>query len=270
MAKRLVNDIIRMKHDGQKIVELTAYDFTFARMMDETDSVDIFLVGDSLGMVVQGHPTPIPVTVEQMIYHVEMVSRATKNALVIADMPFMSYQINESKALENAGRMIQEGGANAVKLEGAGRNVQTIRTLVEIGIPVQGHVGLTPQSYNKLGWKVQGKTRKAVEQLKNDALKLQDAGVFSVVLEAVPVEAARIVTEALDIPTIGIGAGKHCDGQVLVMHDMLGMGDYARVFVKEYAQIKPIVQDAIRKYSTEVRSGEFPGDKYAYKSGIDE
>ena len=266
---RSVNDIIRMKQEGKKVVELTVYDYSFAKIMDSTNSVDIFLVGDSLGMVIQGHPTPIPVTVDQMVYHTEMVSRATENALVIADMPFMSYRLSLEQSLKNAGRMIQEGGANAVKLEGAGKNLELIQNLVEIGIPVQGHIGLTPQSFNKLGWKVQGKTKDAVKKLKEDALMLQGAGVFSLVLEALPVEAAKIISEAIDIPTIGIGAGKFCDGQVLVMHDMLGIGDYARVFVKVYAQIKEVIQNAVNSYASEVRSGEFPGDTYAYKSGIE-
>ena len=269
VSKISVNDIIKYKSDNRKIVELTAYDYTFAAIMDATEEVDIMLVGDSLGMVIQGHPTPIPVTLEQMIYHTEMVSRAAKRALVIADMPFMTYQVSLEQALKNAGRLVQEAGANAVKLEGAGKNIEIVKNLSEIGIPVQGHIGLTPQSFNKLGWKVQGKSRSAVEQLKKDALALQEAGAFSIVLEAMPVEAAKIVTEAVDIPTIGIGAGKYCDGQVLVMHDMLGIGDYARVFVKEYAKLKDIIQNAVKSYGEEVRNGTFPGDKYAYKSQIE-
>lgn len=262
-------DIISLK-GSRKIVELTVYDYTFAKLMDELREVDIFLVGDSLGMVVQGHPTPLPVTMDQMVYHTQLVSRATENALVIGDMPFLSYQVSVDEAIRNAGRLIQEGGANAVKLEGAGRNLQLISTLVEVGIPVQGHVGLTPQSYNKLGWKVQAKTKSAVERLIEDAQKLEEAGVFSVVLEAVPVEAARLVTESVQVPTIGIGAGKYTDGQVLVLHDMLGLGDYARVFVKEYADLKSIVAHAVTSYATEVKNGMFPGDKYSYKSKIEE
>jgi 3-methyl-2-oxobutanoate hydroxymethyltransferase len=197
-----------------------------------------------------------------------MVSRAAKKALVIADMPFLTFQINKEKTIENAGKLIQEGGANAVKIEGAGKNIDTVKELVDIGIPVQGHLGLTPQSVHKLGWKVQAKTTSAVQKLLDDAEKLQEAGIFSLVLEAIPIEAAKLVTETIEIPTIGIGAGKYCDGQVLVLHDLLGMGDYALKFVKVYSDLKERIQSAISQYSEEVKNGLFPDEDYSYKTKI--
>lgn len=264
-----INDIIAKKNQ-EKIVQITSYDYTFTKILDQTKEIDVFLIGDSLGMVVQGHPTPIGVTLDQMLYHTEMVSRAVNHGVVVADMPFMTYQVTMEDAIYNAGRLIQEGKANAVKLEGAGRNVETIETLVEIGIPVQGHLGLTPQSYNKLGWKVQAKTKSAVERLVDDALALEAAGIFSLVLEAIPNDAAKLVSEAIEVPTIGIGAGPYCDGQVLVLHDILGLGDYARVFVKEYANFKDQLIEIAKNYSGDVKSEEFPGTQYSYKSKIEE
>ncbi len=257
------------KASNRKLVELTAYDYSFAKIIDETSSVDMILVGDSLGMVMQGHDTTLPVTMDQVVYHVSMVSRGVKHAMVIADMPYMSYQINEDEAIRNAGRFIQEGNADAVKLEGAGRFCKVIERLVETGIPVQGHIGLTPQSINMLGgWKIQGKTMSDAEKLLHQAKSLEDAGVFSLVLEGMPNETAKMITENLTIPTIGIGAGPYCDGQVLVMHDLLGLSDFQPVFVKRYANLKEITQNAIRQYSNEVKSGEFPGEEYAYKTKL--
>lgn len=270
MTKISVNDILQKKIDKKKIVEITAYDYPFANLIDQTEVVDMILVGDSLGMVIQGHPNSIPVKLEHTIYHTEMVSRATERALVIGDMPFMTYKINLDDALKNAGRIIQEGGANAIKLEGAGRSVEVTKNLVDIGIPVQAHLGLTPQSVYKLGWKVQAKKRSAVDKLLADAKALEEAGAFSLVLEAIPVDAAKLVSDNLNIPTIGIGAGPYCDGQVLVLHDMLGVGDYARVFVKVYANLKEMVQNAIKSYADDVVTEKFPGLEHAYKSKIEE
>ncbi len=264
-----VLDILQAKTDGKKLVEITAYDYSFAKLIDKTSNVDMILVGDSLGMVVQGNPTPIPVTIDQMVYHTNMVSRAAEHAMVIGDMPFLSYQIDETSAVKNAGRLIQEGGANAVKLEGAGRMTPIIKHLVEIGIPVQGHLGLTPQSINLLGgWKVQGKTKSSAEKIRDQALELQEAGVFSIVLEGLPIDTARFVTEAVSVPTIGIGAGWHCDGQVLVMHDLLGLSEFSPRFAKRYADLGKMVSDAVDGYAKEVREGIFPNEEYSYKTRV--
>lgn len=269
MDKFSVTDAFEKKVAKDKLVMLTAYDYTFASIIDSTNLVDMILVGDSLGMTVQGHKNTIPVKLEHTIYHTEMVSRAVKHAMVIGDMPFMSYQISVEQAVESAGRIVQEGGAEAVKLEGAGSNLEKIERMVEAGIPVQGHLGLTPQSVHKFGgWKVQSRTQSAVDKLLKDAQALQEAGIFSLVLESIPNDAAKLVTETLDIPTIGIGAGSHCDGQVLVIHDILGLNDFSAVFVKRYADIKSTMIDAVTSYATEVKSGAFPGEKYAYKLKI--
>lgn len=257
------------KSSGKKLVEITAYDYSFAKLIDETSAIDMILVGDSLGMVMQGHPTTLSVTMDHAVYHTSLVSRGVKNAMVIADMPFMSYQVSEDEAVRNAGRFIQEANADAVKLEGAGRFCKIIERLVETGIPVQGHIGLTPQSINMLGgWKIQGKTMAAAERLLRQAQELEEAGVFSLVLEGMPSETAKMISENISIPTIGIGAGPFCDGQVLVMHDLLGLSDFQPVFVKRYANLKEISQNAIKKYSEEVRIGEFPGEKFAYKTKL--
>ena len=263
-----INGLLKLKGQNRKIVELTAYDHPFAKIIDETKSVDIILVGDSLGMVVQGNRNTIKVSMDDILYHTKLVTRATNHSLVIADMPFMSFQVSLDLTLKNAGKLIQDGGAGGVKIEGAGKRVEYVRELVDIGIPVQGHLGLTPQSYLKLGWKVQAKTKDTVERLIEDAKKLEEAGAFSVVLEAVPVEAAKRVTEALDIPTIGIGAGPFCDGQVLVLHDMLGIQETNFRFVKKYAKIGEIARNAIINYSSDIRNTEFPGMTYIYKTKI--
>ncbi len=270
MALRFsANDARETKKQGRQLVEITAYDYSFAKIIDETKAVDIILVGDSLGMVMQGHPTTLPVTMDHSVYHTQMVSRAVTNAMVIGDMPFMSYQGSIDDAIKNAGRLVQEGGADAVKLEGAGRFCKVIENIVECGIPVQGHLGLTPQSINKFGgWKIQGKTMSDAEKIIKQALDLQQSGVFSIVLEGMPTETAKMVTEAVEVPTIGIGAGKYCDGQVLVMHDILGLTDFQPVFVKRYANLKELTQNAVKEYSREVREKVFPGEEFAYKTKL--
>ncbi len=260
---------LEAKRNGKKLVEITAYDYSFAKIIDETQQIDMILVGDSLGMVMQGHSTTLPVTIDHSVYHTSIVSRAVTKAMVIADMPFMSYQVSPEQALKNAGRLIQEGNADAVKLEGAGRFAKAISMIVESGIPVQGHLGLTPQSINMLGgWKIQGKTMSAAERLLQQAEELVDAGVFSIVLEGMPNETAKMISESVSVPTIGIGAGPHCDGQVLVLHDLLGLSDFQPVFVKRYADLKKVSQEAISSYADEVRNGAFPGTEYTYKTKL--
>lgn len=250
----------RKKEKGEKIVSLTCYDYSTARMLDNA-GVEMLLVGDSLGMTVLGHPNTLSVTVDEMLHHVKAVVRGTKYAMVLADMPFMSYQADHTSAIHNAGRFIQEGGAHAVKLEGASdRVVQVVRHLVEIGIPVVGHLGFTPQSLNTLGgFKVQGKTLEDAKQLIGGALRLQEAGVFALVLEMVPVEVASLITRRLRIPTIGIGAGNVCDGQVLVIDDLIGR--YSEItprFVRRYLDSASLVQTAVQAYAQDIQQGTFP------------
>ena len=218
-----IEQIQKMKQAGEKISMLTAYDFPTAKLLDEA-GIPMLLVGDSLGMVVLGYDSTIPVTMEDMLHHIKAVMRGTKNALVVGDMPFMSYQASTEEALRNAGRLLQEGGCQAVKLEGGKRSAEAVGRIVESGIPVMGHLGLTPQSVNQFsGFRLQGKTPKAAVQLLNDAHALEEAGVFCIVLESVPAPLARIITERVGVPTIGIGAGPYCDGQVQVLHDVLGL-----------------------------------------------
>jgi 3-methyl-2-oxobutanoate hydroxymethyltransferase len=247
------------KRRGEKVTVLTAYDWAFARLLDQA-GVDCLLVGDSLGMVVQGHPHCLTVTMDQMVYHTSLVSRAVRRALVVADMPFMSYQISVEKALQNAGRLIQEGGAAAVKLEGGVVRAETVRAIVGSGIPVMGHIGLTPQSVHEFGgFKVQ----RDGKRLLADAHALEEAGVFALVIECVPGELARDITAAVRVPTIGIGAGPDCDGQVLVLHDVLGMLPEGRPrFVKSYADLASTVQAAARQYVADVRAGAFPAQEH--------
>lgn len=252
-------DLVEMKARGERIAMLTAYDAAMARLLDRA-GVDAILVGDSLGMVVMGHPTTIPVTMDAMVHHTAAVARGVRRALVIADMPFLSYQTGASDALRNAGRLIQEGGAAAVKIEG-GRPVADIAArLVEMGIPVMGHVGLTPQSVHKIGgFRRVGKTREEADEILEDALSLERAGVFAVVLESIPAEAARRITGSLSIPTIGIGAGPYCDGQVLVSYDAFGLcPEMAPPFAREYARLSGFIVEAAARYVEEVRSGVFP------------
>jgi 3-methyl-2-oxobutanoate hydroxymethyltransferase len=247
-----VPDLVAAKRAGRRITMLTAYDHPTALLLDEA-GVDCLLVGDSLGMVVQGQPDALGVTVDQMIYHGRMVARAAKRALVIVDMPFLSYQVNDDEAVRNAGRILQETGAHAVKLEGGRRNVPAIRRMVDAGIPVMGHVGLTPQSVRRLGgFKVQ----RDADGLLADAKAVEEAGVFGVVVECVPAELGKRVTQAVGVPTIGIGAGAACDGQVLVINDLLGLEQTVKPrFVKQQADLAGIIRSAAQRYVEEVRDG---------------
>jgi len=252
-------DLLRMKNRGEKISMLTAYDYTFAKLMDEA-GVDALLVGDSLGMVVQGHEDTLPVTMDEMIYHTRNVRRAVKRALVIGDMPFLSYQVDVEEAVRNAGRLLKEGGADAVKLEGGAPSARAIRRMVEAGIPVMGHVGLGPQSCKNLGGhKVQGKTAEAAKALLRDAEAVQEAGAFSIVIEAVPWAVAKRITRRMTIPTIGIGAGPHCDGQVLVYADMLGLFTaFQPHFVRRFAHLGDESIRAFQEFGQAVKDGSFP------------
>jgi len=254
---------VQKKRKGEKITLLTAYDYTSAYWVDRA-GIDGIIVGDSLSMVIQGNETTLPVTVDEMIYHTKLVRKAVKRALVISDMPFLSYQTSEEDAIRNCGRMLKEGGAEAVKIEGGEEVEELVRRLVSIGIPVMGHIGLTPQKVHFFGgYKVVGKDEKTIEKLKRDAKLLEKAGVFSIVLENIPMEVARDITEKLKIPTIGIGAGPHCDGQVLVFHDILGLYEGIKPkFVKRYAEVGKVVLEAIRKFKEEVEKGLYPSEEY--------
>lgn len=254
-----------MKKRGEKIAMLTAYDYTFALLMDQA-GVDVLLVGDSLGMVVQGHDSTIPVTLDEIIYHTKPVKRAAQRAMVVADMPFLSYQINPEEAARNAGRLMKEAGADAVKLEGGCKTAAAIQKMVSAGIPVMGHVGLEPQSSKLIGGhKVQGKSVESVEALLNDARVVEEAGAFSIVVEAVPWQVAKRITEAVKIPTIGIGAGPHCDGQVLVYADMLGLfTSFQPHFVRRFAQMGNEAEETFETYCKAVKSGTFPSLDESY------
>ena len=253
------------KNSGKKITALTAYDFSFAKLLDTT-AIDILLVGDSLGMVSQGHENTLSVTLEDVLYHTRSVKRGAHRALVVADMPFMSYQVSVEQAVTNAGRLIQEGHAAAVKLEGGARMADRLHSIVQAGIPVIGHIGLTPQSVHQFGgYKIQGKTFLDSKQIKQDAKDLQKAGAFSLVLEGMPEELGGKITHDLEIPTIGIGAGSKCDGQILVTHDLLGLNpDFAPKFVKHYVQLADVIQNAVTEFIDEVHSEAFPGPEYSY------
>ena len=263
--KVTVPEIKKMKQRGEKITVLTAYDYSFARILDAA-GIDILLVGDSLGAVIQGQETTLPVTLEEMIYHTKAVVRGRKRALVVADMPFLSFQVSLEEAKRNAGRFLQEGGAEAVKIEGGVQQLETIEAIVRMGIPVMGHVGLTPQSVHRFGgYKVQGKEKDEREAILQDALAVEEGGAFSVVLEGIPLDLAQEIPRRLSIPTIGIGAGIHCDGQVLVVHDMLGLFDiYTPKFVKQYADLRGIMTDAVKNFVAEVREGKFPDEEHSF------
>jgi 3-methyl-2-oxobutanoate hydroxymethyltransferase len=258
MPNFTVQDFLKKKKEGKKIIMLTAYDYPFARIVDEA-GIDAILVGDSLGMVVQGLENTLPVTMDEMIYHTKMVTRAVKNAMVLGDMPFMSYQTGISEAVKNAGRFLKEAGASAVKIEGGAEIAEHIRALTKSDIPVMAHIGLTPQSVHRMGgYKVQGKTEAAAKKLLEEAHIVEDAGAFSLLLEAIPMGLAKKITEELSIPTIGIGAGPHCDGQILVLHDVIGLFErFVPKFVKQYAnlkeeslkQLKPTVRKSKKVYS---------------------
>jgi 3-methyl-2-oxobutanoate hydroxymethyltransferase len=267
MAEKItVPEIIKKKGRGEKITCLTAYDYSFARILDDA-GVDILLVGDSLGCVIQGHPNTLPVTIEDMIYHTRAVARGCRRALLVSDLPFLSYQISAQEALRNAGRLLQEGNAEAVKLEGGVSRRETIEAITRAGIPVMGHVGLTPQSVHAFGgYKVQGREKEARSRIIDDARAVEEAGAFSLVLEGMPADLAEEITAALTIPTIGIGAGAGCDGQVLVIHDMLGLfDDFTPKFVKRYAELKELMGKAVRNFAEEVREGKFPGAEHSFK-----
>ncbi len=255
----------RAKRRGEKITMLTAYDFTFAQIFDAA-GIDILLIGDSLGNVVQGQSTTLPVTLEESIYHTRLVARGTRRALVVGDMPFGSYQVSPEEAVRNAIRFVKEGGAQAVKLEGGTAVFDTIARIVAAEIPVMGHVGLTPQAIHRMGGhRVQGRTEASRQRVIDDAQAVEAAGAFAVVLEGMPVELAQQVTAELSIPTIGIGAGVHCDGQVLVMHDLLGLSDWTPSFVKQYANLGALASQAARSFAEDVTNAKFPDAEHSYR-----
>lgn len=257
--------VVEMKGRGEKISMLTAYDYTMGGIVDSA-GIDVILVGDSASNVMAGHDTTVPMTMDHMIYHTSCVVRAVNRALVIADLPFMTYQVTAKEALINAGRMMKEAGAHAVKLEGGNSIANTVKKIVNAGIPVMGHLGLTPQSIYKFGtYKVRAKEEEEAEQLLKDALELEKAGVFSIVLEKIPSGLAKKVTESLSVPTIGIGAGPHCDGQVLVLHDMLGLNkDFSPRFLRRYADLHESMTGAVQHYISDVKEGTFPNESEQY------
>lgn len=255
-----------MKADGRKICCITAYDALFAKIFEEA-GVDLILVGDSLANIVQGKETTLSVTLEEMIYHTKAVTSVTKRPLVVADMPFMSYQVNIDEAVNNAGRLLKEANCDAVKLEGCTEKILTaVKTMTEIGIPVLGHLGLTPQSINKFGtYKARGTDKAEAEKIFSDAIQLEDAGACAVVLEKIPADLGKSISENLSIPTIGIGAGKYCDGQVLVYADMLGINiDFRPRFVRRYAELHEVIKKAVEQYASDVINSNFPTDKESY------
>jgi len=256
-----INQVKAMKQSGEKITMLTAYDYATARIVDEV-GIPLILVGDSLGMVVLGYESTIPVTVDEMLHHTKAVVRGTKRAMIVADMPFMTYHISTGDALSNAAAFIQEGGAQAVKLEGGVTVAEKVKRIVECGIPVMGHIGLTPQSIHQFGgFKAQGKTPEAAARLLEDARALEAAGAFAIVLETVPAPLAALITRKISIPTIGIGAGINCDGQVQVINDILGsFGDFVPKHAKQYVKLIDIMTNAITEYDDEVKTGKFPAE----------
>ncbi len=260
-----INQIREMKQKGEKITMLTAYDYATAKIVDEA-GIPLILVGDSLGMVVLGYESTIPVTMAEMLHHTKAVVRGTKQAMVIGDMPFMTYHVSIEDALRNATRFIQEGGAQAVKLEGGVTVAEKVRRIVECGIPVMGHIGLTPQSIYQLGgYKVRGKTQETAARLVEDAKALEEAGAFAIVLETVPTQLATLITQSIIIPTIGIGAGIGCDGQVQVINDILGsFTDFVPKHAKQYAKLADIIRNAVTEYHNEVKAGSFPTDKQSF------
>jgi 3-methyl-2-oxobutanoate hydroxymethyltransferase len=258
-------ELLAMKQRGERIVVLTCYDALFARLLDGS-GVDVLLVGDSVNQVLAGAETTLSATLEQMIYHTKIVRRGAVRALVVCDMPFLTYQVSPQEAIRNCGRVMQETGCHAVKLEGGLPMAETVRALVNVGIPVMGHLGLTPQSVHALGgYRVQGRDEKTAERLKADAKALEEAGAFSIVLELVPAPLASQITKSLTIPTIGIGAGPACDGQVLALPDMLGLNDrFTAKFVKRYAALAEEVREAVKLYAAEVREGRYPGPEHSF------
>lgn len=265
MEKVTSRTLQKFKKDKKKIISITAYDFTLAKLFD--DLVDVILVGDSLGMVIQGELNTLSVTMDEMVYHSRSVSKAIQNAHLVCDLPFMSYQSSSESALKNAGRLLSQGRAEAVKLEGGAHVADTVLKLVQAGIPVMGHVGLTPQSVHQFGgYKVQGKTEDRRNSIIQDAIALEEAGAYSVVLEGMPVALSKEITERLSIPTIGIGAGPDCDGQILVCHDLLGLNpQFKPRFVKQYATLSESIREAVMKYSSEVQNGIFPDMEHSFQ-----
>lgn len=263
--KVTTKSLTRMKSESRQIAALTAYDFLMAQLLDAA-GVDVILVGDSCAMVVQGLDTTVSVTLDQMLYHAETVSRGVERALVVGDLPFMSYQVNKDEALRNAGRMVKESHVEAVKVEGGEKLCRTIERIVDVGIPVMGHLGLTPQSIHKFGtYQVRAKTPEEADEVRRDAVALEQAGVFAIVLEKVPADLGREVSELVSVPVIGIGAGPHCDGQILVTHDMLGL--YSRFhprFVRRYEELGKTMQAAFERYVRDVHAGEFPTEDESY------
>lgn len=267
MGRISVHQLKQWKAEGKRFAMITAYDYPSARLVEQA-GIPIILVGDSLGSVILGYESTIPVTMEDILYHTRAVVRGTSKAIVLADMPFMSYQANADDAVRNAGRLLQEGGATAVKLEGGSHVAPLVRRMVESGIPVMGHLGLTPQSVNQFGGhKVQGKTPAAAAKLIGDARALEEAGAFAVVLETIPAPLAKKVSESISIPTIGIGAGPHCDAQVQVFHDMLGIFDDRRALkhAKRYAVLGETIREAVRSYIGEVEGGQFPTKEHSFE-----
>ncbi len=270
MAKITIMDLLNKKQRGEKITQITAYDYPVAQLIDKS-KIDIILVGDSLGMVVLGYESPIPVTVDDIIHHTKAVVRGAKNSFIVGDLPYLSYHISIEDTIRNAGRIIQEGGADAVKLEGGRELSKKVRTLVDVGIPVQGHIGLMPQRATVLGGiNVQGTTAESAAKILEDALALEEAGAFSVVLEYVAAEAAGIITEKINIPTIGVGAGPLCDGQVLVIHDVFGVYEEIPPFAMKYADLRNVMLDAISTYVEDVFTGGFPGKEQTFIMGLGE
>lgn len=267
MSRISIHKLKEWKAQGQRFSMLTAYDYPSARLVEQA-GVPVILVGDSLGSVVLGYDSTVPVTIDDVVYHTRAVARATSRAIVVGDMPFMSYQASPDDAMRNAGRLLQEGGATAVKLEGGTHIVPLVRRMVECGIPVMGHLGLTPQSVNQFGGhKVQGRTPAAAARLISDARALEGAGAFAIVLETIPAPLAKMVTERITVPTIGIGAGPHCDGQVQVFHDLLGIYDDCRPLkhAKRYANLGETIRNAVREYAAEVEQGAFPTAEHSFE-----
>jgi 3-methyl-2-oxobutanoate hydroxymethyltransferase len=265
--KVTIHTLKKLKQAKQKICMVTAYDATFGRILDEAGA-EVILVGDSLGMVIQGHDSTLPVTMDQMVYHCRAVTRAAKRAHVVGDMPFMSYQTSPEEAVKNAGRLVAEGGVGSVKLEGGEEFAETIARIVRASIPVMGHLGLTPQSVHKMGgYVVQGKDEQTARKIMSDAIALERAGCYALVLEGVPMELAEQISRKLSIPTIGIGAGPACDGQVLVCYDLLGMNpDFKPKFVKRYANLYGTIKEASEAFFAEVRAEAFPDEEHSFKS----
>ena len=268
--KRTIQDIIMMKQNGEKISMLTAYDASFADLLDSS-GIDMILVGDSLGMVLLGYESTIPVTMEEMLHHCRAARKGVQRAILIGDMPFMSYQVSESEAISNAGRFLKEAGCDAIKLEGGTEVCDTVKAIVRAGVPVMGHIGLTPQTASQLGgYKVQGKDAESARRLLESARALELAGAFSLVLECIPAQLAQVISAAVSIPTIGIGAGQFCDGQVLVTHDMVGMFEkFVPSFVKKYVNLAPQIKEAVAAYNLEVKSGDFPNEEQSFSMELD-